>query len=160
MRGKAAISKVHRTKAKAKARYDMVSWWYALVDAVQRSFQMLRNLKDHHAYRDIENAQRRYQEMPFSISADIGILHGVIDLLYQDRSGAWHLVDWNTKWTPHAEVEEDAKRYLVQMAAYAQAAQRTLQAQPDVVLCFLYPDVALCQVPDEMVVNTWSDMNL
>ncbi len=132
---------------------------HALVDAVQRSYQMLRNLKDHHIYQDIQNAQRRYHELTFTLSAEIGILHGIIDLLYQDQSGAWHLLDWKTEWTPKADIEENAKQYLVQMAAYAQAAQRTLQAQPDVVLCFLYPDVALYQVPDEMVVDAWSDMN-
>ncbi len=68
-------------------------------------------------------------------------------------------MDWKTEWTPKADIEENAKQYLVQMAAYAQAAQRTLQAQPDVVLCYLYPDVALCQVPDEIYVNAWSEMN-
>ena len=131
----------------------------ALVDAVQRSYQMMRALKDHHIYQDIQNAQRRYHELTFTISADIGVLHGIIDLLYQDQSGAWHLMDWKTEWTPKADIEESAMRYLVQMAAYARAAQRTLQAHPDVVLCFLYPDAALYQVPDEMIVNAWSDMN-
>ena len=137
----------------------MVSWWYALVDAVQRSYQMLRNLKNQHIYQDIQNAQRKYHELTFTISAEIGVLHGIIDLLYQDQRGAWHLLDWKTEWTPKAEVEENAMRYLVQMAAYTQAARRTLRAQPDVVLCYLYPDVALYQVPDEMIVNAWSDMN-
>ena len=132
---------------------------HALVDAVKRSHQMLRNLKDHHIYQDIQNAQRRYHELTFTISADIGVLHGIIDLLYQDQSGAWHLMDWKTEWTPKADMEENTKRYLVQMAAYEQAAQRTLQAHPGVVLCFLYPDVALYQVSEEKVDNAWSDMN-
>ncbi|MCK4725411.1 MAG: hypothetical protein KAT29_06405, partial [Anaerolineales bacterium] len=35
---------------------------HALVDAVQRSYQMLRNLKDHQIFQDIQNAQRRYHE--------------------------------------------------------------------------------------------------
>jgi ATP-dependent exoDNAse (exonuclease V) beta subunit len=50
-------------------------------------------------------------------------LHGIIDLLYQDQSGDWHLLDWKTEWTPRAEIEENSHQHMIQMAAYAQAAQ-------------------------------------
>ena len=131
----------------------------ALVDAVQRSYQMLQNLKYHSVYQDVQGAQRRFHEMPFTLSSNLGTLHGIIDLLYQDQSGGWHLLDWKTEWTLAVDVEENAHQHLMQMAAYAQAARKSLQAQPEVALCFLSPGVDLYQFTDEMIVNAWSAVN-
>jgi ATP-dependent helicase/nuclease subunit A len=130
----------------------------ALVDAVQRSYKMLLNLKAHDIYQDIQNAQQRYHEMPFTLSTDAGTLHGIIDLLYQDQSGDWHLLDWKSEWMLRAEIEENSQQHLMQMAAYAQAAQKSLQVQPEVVLCFLSPGVDLYQFTDEMIVKAWSEV--
>jgi ATP-dependent exoDNAse (exonuclease V) beta subunit len=96
--------------------------------------------------------------MPFTLSTDAGTLHGIIDLFYQDQSGDWHLLDWKTEWTPRAEIEENSQQHLYKMAAYAQAAQKSLQTQPEVVVCFLSPGVDLYQFTDEMIVNAWSEM--
>jgi len=56
-------------------------------------------------------------------------LYGIIDLLYQDQSGTWHLVEWTTEWAPKNEIEEHAKQHLAQMAAYAQAIKQSLGVQ-------------------------------
>jgi hypothetical protein len=44
------------------------------------------------------------------------------------------------------------------MAAYAQAAQKSLQTQPEVVVCFLSPGVDLYQFTDEMIKDAWSEV--
>jgi ATP-dependent exoDNAse (exonuclease V) beta subunit len=79
-------------------------------------------------------------------------------LFYQDQSGDWHLLDWKTEWTPRAEIEENSQQHLYKMAAYAQAAQKSLQTQPEVVVCFLSPGVDLYQFTDEMIKDAWSEV--
>ncbi|MBN1536888.1 MAG: UvrD-helicase domain-containing protein [Anaerolineales bacterium] len=130
----------------------------ALVDAVQRSYQMLQNLKAHGIYQDIQNAQRRYHEMPFTLSSGAGILHGIFDLLYQDKTEAWHLLDWKTEWTPRSEIEENAQNHLTQMAAYARAVNHNLGVMPSVCLCFLSPRAILYQFSTETISDTLSEI--
>ena len=125
----------------------------ALVDAVRRSYRMLKNLKNHSVYVDIRQARMRYHEVPLSMAASVGSLHGVTDLLYQDQNGDWRLLDWKTEWSPIADVEENASRHVTQMAVYAQAARQRLGVLPQVELCFLCPEVHLYRIPGEAIAN-------
>ena len=130
----------------------------ALVDAVQRSHQMLMKLKNHSIYQNIQQAQRRYHEVPFTQNTSVGTLHGVIDLLYQDQDGTWHLLDWKTEWSPKAETEENAQEHLMQMAAYSQAVQSGLGFSPVVSLCYLYPKVVLFPLSQSALENVWKEL--
>ena len=71
-----------------------------LMHAVRTSFSMLGNLKRHPLYQTIQTAPQAYREVPFSLKTQERTLHGVIDLLYQDAQGSWHVLDWKTEWTP------------------------------------------------------------
>lgn len=133
---------------------------HTLVDAVQRSYQMLLNLKKHDIYLEIQNAQQRFHELTFSLYEEVGVLHGIIDILYQDQSGVWNLVDWKTEWTPKTAIEKNAQQYLLQMAAYARAIQKNLHVQPKVQLCFLYPAVDLYCFTEELIANAWSEVSI
>jgi len=130
----------------------------ALVDAVQRSHQMLMNLKNHSIYQNIQQAQQRYHEVPFTQTTSVGTLHGVIDLLYQDQNGAWHLLDWKTEWSPKAKIEENAQEHLMQMAAYSQAVQSELGFAPEVSLCYLYPKIILFPLSQSALDNVWKEL--
>jgi len=130
----------------------------ALVDAVQRSHQMLMNLKNHSIYHNIRQAQQRYHEVPFTQTTSAGTLHGVIDLLYQDQNGTWHLLDWKTEWSPKAKIEENAQEHLMQMAAYANAVHQSIGVQPDVALCFMVPNIIICPFSSEILESVWSDV--
>jgi len=130
----------------------------ALVDAVQRSHQMLMNLKNDEIYQSIQHAQQRYHEVPFTQMTPVGTVHGVIDLLYQDQNGAWHLLDWKTEWSPKAKIEENAQEHLMQMAAYANAVHQSIGVQPDVALCFMVPNIIICPFSSEILESVWSDV--
>jgi ATP-dependent exoDNAse (exonuclease V) beta subunit len=130
----------------------------ALVDTVQRSYQMAVNFRIHPIYEEIQNAKQRHQEVTVILSEEVGLLHGIIDLLYEDRSGTWHIIDWKTEWTPKSEIENNAQQYLLQMSAYAQAIQKKLQTRPQVSLCFLNPAVELYSFPNELTRNAWSQV--
>ncbi len=48
------------------------------------------------------------------------VVHGIIDVLWQDAHGTWQVIDWKTDRDP------DPARYAAQLAAYAQGVQRAL----------------------------------
>jgi CRISPR/Cas system-associated exonuclease Cas4 (RecB family) len=72
------------------------------------------------------------------------VLRGQIDLLYQDTAGAWHLVDYKSDRleaeTMAKSLEEHARRYELQVLAYAAAAARHIGQPPtEAALYFLRP---------------------
>ena len=132
----------------------------ALVDAVQRSHQMLMKLKNHSIYQNIQQAQQRYHEVPFTQTTSVGTLHGVIDLLYQDQNGTWHLLDWKTEWSPKAETEENAQEHLMQMAAYSQAIQGSMGVEPEVGICFMVPETTYHSLSINILNDAWDEIKL
>jgi ATP-dependent helicase/nuclease subunit A len=123
----------------------------ALAHAVSSSFNMLDRLKRHQLYAALQSAAEQYRELPFTLATDQGTLHGVIDLLYQDAQGGWHVLDWKTEWTPEKEMTDHAQEHLLQMAIYALAVEKQLGIMPDVSLCFLSPRVLEYKVDHDMI---------
>jgi ATP-dependent helicase/nuclease subunit A len=109
----------------------------ALRHAVDRSRFMLRALCLSPLYKTVNSAPECYREIPFSIALPAGLFHGVIDLLYQDRRGTWHLVDWKTEWIPRGGLDVQAQKHRFQMAVYAEAVHQAMAVEPVVSLCFL-----------------------
>ncbi|QEG35181.1 UvrD-helicase domain-containing protein [Bythopirellula goksoeyrii] len=69
-------------------------------------------------------------------------LEGIIDCLYQDESGNWHLLDYKTNQVTAAEVPAAAGNYAMQMFVYGLACERALGVRPvESVLYFLRPAV-------------------
>jgi ATP-dependent exoDNAse (exonuclease V) beta subunit len=98
---------------------------------------MLENLRNTPLLDEIEAAALRYTEVPFTLSTRIGQLHGVIDLLFQDRERQWHLIDWKTDWLPVDEIEVQALQHRRQIAIYVAAVKQVLGVEPRARLCFL-----------------------
>ncbi len=111
----------------------------AIQHAVGRASRMLDNLRRSSLYDEINQAQARYPELPFTFSARDGLLHGVIDLLYQDPNGRWHLIDWKTEWAPRDEIADRLEQHGLQLAVYAEAVRAALGEMPELALCFLNP---------------------
>jgi ATP-dependent exoDNAse (exonuclease V) beta subunit len=66
------------------------------------------------------------------------LLTGYIDRLYQDKAGAWHVIDFKTNSVSANSVARVAATYEMQMLVYALAAERSLGVAPQsVVLHFL-----------------------
>ena len=54
-----------------------------------------------------------------------GLIHGKIDLLFEDEKGEWHILDYKTAEGDEASARESA--YDLQLEIYALAAQRILK---------------------------------
>ena len=67
----------------------------------------------------LRQARRLCRELPFILGERHGMIHGVIDLLYQDAAGDWHVVDYKTAVGDAAKVA--ASGYETQIELYAHA---------------------------------------
>ncbi|TWU25987.1 UvrD-helicase domain-containing protein [Bythopirellula polymerisocia] len=67
-------------------------------------------------------------------------LEGIIDCLYQDNGGEWHLLDYKTNNVSAADVPAAARSYAIQMFVYGMACEKALGVQPvESTLYFLRP---------------------
>lgn len=68
-------------------------------------------------------------------------LHGLIDCLYQDTAGDWHLLDYKSNQVTAEGVSQLADSYAIQMYVYHLACERALGVAPvESTLHFLRPD--------------------
>jgi ATP-dependent exoDNAse (exonuclease V) beta subunit len=68
------------------------------------------------------------------------VIHGVMDVIYR-YGEQWHILDYKTADISARSVPEHAKRYAIQLGAYAQALQERLGSPtpPSVQLYYLHP---------------------
>jgi ATP-dependent helicase/nuclease subunit A len=76
-------------------------------------------------------------EVPFAWDWDGVPVHGVIDLLYRDGAGAWHVVDFKTDALDGRTAGEAVEPYLAQLGLYGLAVERAVGARPTLAACFL-----------------------
>ena len=133
-----ALSRIElESRLIALARAEGISHPEAIHHAVGRVLKMIDQFKQTGLYEEIDSAVQRSSEVPFTLSTPNGQLHGVIDLLFQDRKGQWHLVDWKTDWFPEGELEAQALAHRPQVAIYAAAVRKLLQVEPLARVCFM-----------------------
>jgi ATP-dependent helicase/nuclease subunit A len=109
----------------------------AVAFVLSKGMSMLDNLRASSLFEDIQQAKQRFSELPFVLDTPLGKLHGVIDLLFQDRDGEWHLVEWKTDWVDEDSYVEKVDEYRQQIAVYVNAVQSILSFTPEAHLCFL-----------------------
>jgi ATP-dependent helicase/nuclease subunit A len=69
--------------------------------------------------------------LPWNLDGAKGIaLRGYLDQLYQDNSGAWHILDFKTNRIGRGGVSAVAAQYEMQMYVYGLAAERILKVAP------------------------------
>jgi ATP-dependent exoDNAse (exonuclease V) beta subunit len=93
---------------------------------------------------------RYHFELPFAWDWDGVPIHGVIDLLYQDASGQWHVVDFKTDALSGQSPLESARPYLAQLGLYGLAVQAAVGTRPTVSICFLRTGEVLALDPDDV----------
>jgi ATP-dependent exoDNAse (exonuclease V) beta subunit len=130
----------------------------ALEDAVRQSHWILSQLKNNPIYLEVSQAARRYHELPFTLDMQGRVLHGIIDLLYQDPSGVWHLLDWKAERVPQVGIEAVSDQHLGQMAAYARAVEGMLGPRPKVGLCYLVPEIVFQPLPAGKLERGWKQV--
>lgn len=116
--------------------------------------KLLLRLRAHPLYREIDTAERRYHEVPYSLELDDGETeNGVIDVLYR-RDGRWTIVEFKTDRPRQGEKLTDLlhrKRYLKQMARYVDAVEALLGERPRLLLCMLDMDRRIHLVEDPIL---------
>ena len=104
---------------------------------------MLDRLIAQPLWRTLTAAKALLRELDFRLSIPPVTLSGQIDLLVQDAAGAWRIVDYKSDHVDAAAVPEHARRYELQLLAYAIAARRHTGCLPgEAVLYFLRPGLA------------------
>jgi ATP-dependent exoDNAse (exonuclease V) beta subunit len=123
---------------------DTLALEAGLIDADQRrravneAEKLLMRLEKHPILIEIEGADERYHELPYSRPHPSWTVDsGRIDLLYK-VNGDWMIIDFKTdelrdEEAVHTAVEE----YGPQMNRYREAAQQLLHIQPVASICFL-----------------------
>jgi hypothetical protein len=124
-------------RLEAFARREGLFERQALDDALARARRMLAHLIRSPLYQEINRASKRLHEVPLTLQTPGGFLQGLLDLLYLDRQGIWHALDWKTEWVTPEELAPKAGQYAFQMAAYAEAVRRLLGSLPVASVCFL-----------------------
>lgn len=108
-------------------------------EAAKQTILLLENFQAHPIYTEMNSAQRRYHEIPYSVERCGQIEMGMIDALYQ-QNGDWVLVEFKTDRVDNDEEIEyllQKKDYLDQVGKYLSVAEGMLDQRPRPVLCFL-----------------------
>jgi ATP-dependent helicase/nuclease subunit A len=128
-------------------------------DAARKAARLIGNLKATPLYDQIQLADRRLPEVPFTLTTNQGILHGVIDLLFENDDG-WHLIDWKSEWAASEDVERKNLTFLPQLAVYNLAARQILGIQPRTGVCLLSAQAALRWFTDDEMARSLAELGL
>jgi len=126
--------------------------------ASRRALTMLRRLKASPLYGHIQAAAQRMSEAPFTLHTSLGVLHGVIDLLFLDQDGRWRLIDWKTEWVAPGGLDAAAESHRLQLAVYAEAARQILGERPTAQLCFLAAGAVLYSFEAGELQQAWTEV--
>ena len=86
-------------------------------------------------------------------------LHGVIDLLFQDRDDEWHLAEWKTDWVDEKSLDDKVMEYRQQIAIYISAVQSILSFTPEAHLYFLTLNNGTCSFDHSELVEFFHTLN-
>lgn len=96
----------------------------------------LRRLQAQPIWTQINTAQKRYHELPYTLRIGPKVENGFIDLVYQDHSG-WHILDFKTDpVTTSKQRNSLIEKYAFQIRRYQQAVRQLLKVDPSAHLCF------------------------
>lgn len=104
--------------------------------AVREAGQILRAFLQGPLFGELREAKAAKRELSFVLNERHGLIHGVIDLLYQSKDGGWHIVDYKTGVGSEEKVSQFG--YDLQVEIYAHAVREILGRPPaSVALYFL-----------------------
>jgi ATP-dependent helicase/nuclease subunit A len=125
--------------ARARARSYGLTDQQQLTDAVRQSRRLLTRFQQHPLFTEMNTAEQRLHEVPYSCPAAEGHESGIIDTLFKHGPG-WTLVEFKTDHVAsqtNMEVLLNEKDYVAQVQRYAGAVAQLLSERPTCYLCFL-----------------------
>lgn len=140
-----------------------LAWEHGVIDDTERAAivreaaRLLHNLQRSDIFAWLEDARQVYSELPFVFGQGERVLHGVIDLLIQRADGSWAIVDYKTGYVSGLTLREHARRYHLQVGAYAEALSTHLilaglmspGAAPKVYIHYIRHEQTVTVTPDE-----------
>lgn len=94
----------------------------------EEAAEIVRRFCSTPVFERLKRAQKVYRELPFVINQRHGRVEGVIDVLFQDSAGHWHVLDYKTAVGDAAKSKEAG--YELQIGIYAFAVQKILKITP------------------------------
>jgi hypothetical protein len=94
-------------------------------DAIGHARTIIRDFMKQPVFHELRKARQVKREVDFVLNERRGLIHGKIDILFEDEKGEWHILDYKT-----AAGDADAARksaYDLQLEIYALAAERILK---------------------------------
>jgi ATP-dependent helicase/nuclease subunit A len=125
--------------ASARARQHGIADPQQLADAARRTRQLLSRFQAHALYQEMDGAERRQHEVPYSRVVEGRVENGIIDALYE-RDRTWTVVEFKTdKVSDQEELDRllDKEKYLAQAQRYVAAVEALLGERPRFILCML-----------------------
>jgi ATP-dependent helicase/nuclease subunit A len=125
---------------KARAREHGLADEQRLGDAVRQTRKLLSRFKNHSLYAEMDTAERRLHELPYSRTLDGGAVEqGIIDALYL-KDGTWTVVEFKTDRLRDAAALTrlpEKEKYRAQIRDYGVAVERLTGNEPRLILLFL-----------------------
>jgi ATP-dependent helicase/nuclease subunit A len=125
--------------AEARARGYGITDAQELDDAVRQSRRLLLRFQADALYQEVDQADRRLHEVPYSLEVDGRVESGIIDVLYL-RGNTWTIVEFKTdRVKDEADFERllKEKDYVTQAQRYVGAIEHLLGQRPRCILCML-----------------------
>jgi ATP-dependent helicase/nuclease subunit A len=126
--------------AEAQARSYGLTDARQLADAGRQARKLLLRFREHSLYAEMEGAERRLHEVPYSRINEEGLVEsGIIDALYLHGRG-WMIAEFKTDRIPdRAGLDRLLKEeyYLPQARRYQAAVEQLVRQRPQLVFCFL-----------------------
>lgn len=105
--------------------------------ATQRATTLITRLRAHPVWHEINGAEERHHEVPYSRIIDAYPANRIIDLLYR-IGGQWHIIDFKTNYITNASQMSDAmEKYEPQLREYRTAVKALMNADATTRLLFL-----------------------
>ncbi len=95
---------------------------------VSEAQEMVKKFLETSLFQRLARAKILKRELPFLLNERHGMIHGVIDLLFQDPDGTWHVVDYKAAVGSPEKVKEAG--YDLQIQMYALAVSELLKEVP------------------------------
>jgi len=125
--------------AEARARSHGITDARQLRDAINRSRRLLLRFQEHPLCQEMDGADRRLHEVPYSLTVDGEFHRGRIDALFL-RDGKWTIVEFKTdELRNQAQLDRLLKeqKYRAQTERYVKAVEHLLGQHPRAILCLL-----------------------
>ncbi len=101
----------------------------------------------------LAQARQIHRELDFVMQTGPAVLHGQIDLLFQDAAGDWRLVDYKSDRVAPADVAAHSASYELQLMTYVLAARRFGSPPAEASLYFLRPGKSYAMSIDAAAVS-------